>query len=197
MRATVAAPGKTYYDDRYNVTKNSNSGYNTFKTSLLRDYLIQLAESEEFLTADQKKNLIETTVCDMPRSFEDNTKDGSTECSNENPDKLLFTTITPYEYMRASIDENCIHAKDRSCANYNFLTTFGEYGNEWTVTPYTGSDYEVFTYEGGNFNVVKAKTKKNVYVVTTLSSLTRYVSGTGTKTDPYVIIKEKKSTITK
>ena len=197
IRATIPASEKVYFDDRYNVNRKTTSGYNIFTTSLLKEYLVKLQDTEEFLTEDQKKFLVAKPVCDMPRGYDDITKDGSTECANENADVLLFTTITAYEYMRSSIDENCTKISDRSCSNFNYLTTVGENGNEWSITPFKDNDYDVFTFDGATFITAKARTKKNVYVVAYISEFTNYVSGTGTKTDPYKIIREKKSTIVK
>ena len=74
----------------------------------------------------------------------DTTKDGSVECAVKTESKMLFGLITPYEYMRASTDKDCVTASSKACQNYNYLLYADA---EWTITTVASDNYNVFAFD--------------------------------------------------
>ena len=188
IRALEPTPTKTEYDNRFNVDKNSNIGYNDFELGIIHSYLNDLAKGEAFLTSQEKAKLVPTYLCAGMRAEDDTTKDGSTECSTLSSDKMLFGTLTPYEYMRASLDDDCITTISKACSNYNFLSN-SEATTQWIITANPKSNYEVYEFNGKYFEASNARNKKVIYVTANLNDYVFYKSGTGTKDDPYKIFK--------
>ena len=194
IRSTERIGDKTEYDNRYNVDRETNTGYNDFEMSLLKDFLIALEKDDEFLTSDERSKLIKTNLCIGKRTQTDTTKDGSTECATKTVEAMMFSSLTPYEYMRASLDENCKSTMDKSCPNFNFLSYEGTLAN-WTLTGLAENSYQTYVFNGEDFVIYNARSRNYVYPVATVSSYTPYKSGNGTKETPYRLFKEvKKST---
>ena len=106
-------------------------------------------------------------------------------------DQYMFRPLAAYEIIRASIDTNCSKISDRSCSNFNFLTNYEE-TNEWTSTPYSEDTYQMYYYTGMTFDLSKASIAKSLFVTVSVDSYTKYISGSGTENDPYVLIKSRK-----
>ncbi len=190
IRSTEATNTKTDYDSRFNVEKNSYVGYNDFELGIIHSYLNELAKNEDILTNEQKAKLKATQLCIGMRSEEDTTKDGSTECSVLSSDNMLFGTLTPYEYMRASLDEDCIKTTDKACSNYNFLYD-KEAKLQWIITASPINNYQAYEFNGKFFDLSSTKNKKVVYLTANLNEFAFYKSGTGTQSDPYRIFKQE------
>lgn len=180
------------WDDRYNETKVSNDGYNIFEKSRLKDTL-KLLETENkdssdtlLLSSKIKSKLVSKNLCIGIRKETDTTKDGSTECSVLSKDTYLFSLMTPYEYMRASMDENCKILSDLSCSNYNYLSSSNQ-GSEWLLTATDQNNYKSYSFTGTSLILSKASTFKRLRFIVSLNKHTFYKSGTGTSTDPYII----------
>ena len=120
------------------------------------------------------------------RTESDTSKDGSTECSVLSTDTYLFSLMTPYEYMRASMDENCKTLNDLSCSNYNYLAKYSQ-GSEWLLTATNQNNYKAYAFTGTALNLSKASNSKRLRFIVSLNKHTFYKSGTGTSTDPYII----------
>lgn len=176
----------TVWDNRYNAVTEKTSGYNTFDDSVIRDNLLKLENENAFLSEEELLKMEATNLCIGTRSKTDTTKDGSVECSVLSKDKFYFGTITPYEYMRASLDENCDSAKNRSCSNFNFLSD-KTHEEEWIVTADTETNYMTYYFNGSIFVLDSAKYRKELYPTIILNEYTFYDSGIGSKTDPYRI----------
>ena len=198
MRATIPAEEKTEYDNRFNVERNASVGYNDFELGIIHSYLNDLAASENFLTSTEKSKLVADNLCIEMRTEEDTTKDGSTECSRLSSDKMLFGTLTPYEYMKASLDEDCLTTTSKACSNYNFLSG-GNVKTQWIITASPINNYQAYTFNGKYFELTSTRSYKDVYITVNLNELAFYKAGTGTKDDPYRVFKQttKKSTTDK
>lgn len=176
---------KSYvWDDRYNENRKTNYGYNTFELSRIKATLNEL-DINEVIDSTFKSKLVAKNLCIGKRSDNDQDKSGSLECSELSSDKYLFGLLTPYEYMRASLDENCNNTISRSCANYNYLSS--SKSTEWTLTASNADDYHVYYYDGRSYATTGAYNNKSIYPTAYLNSKTFFVSGTGTFSDPYIV----------
>lgn len=191
VRALYPA-NRSLFDNRYNVTRKSNSGYNDFEMSLLKENLIKIENGENFLTNDQKSVFVKSNLCLGGRNGKDTSKDGSTECSKLSNDKYLFGLMNPYEYMRASLDENCNNMFSLACQNFNFLSGDG-FGYVWTTTPNTDNDYQVYSFDGYSFYSSSTDRERKLYLTAYISPYVTFKGGEGTETNPYRILKEVKT----
>ena len=180
------------WDDRYNETKLGNDGYNIFEKSRIKDTLKALEtenkdDSDTLILSNKvKSKLVSKKLCIGIRTENDTSKDGSTECSVLSTDTYLFSLMTPYEYMRASMDENCKTLNDLSCSNYNYLAKYSQ-GSEWLLTATNQNNYKAYAFTGTALNLSKASNSKRLRFIVSLNKHTFYKSGTGTSTDPYII----------
>ena len=181
---SLHSAGETMYDTRYNEFKQQNIGYNDFEMSLLKDKLKEIENNESFLTNAEKSKLTKSKLCLSTRSTLDKSKDGSTECSVLSNDEYLFGLMYPYEYMRASLDENCVTMLSRSCQNYNFLSGSGFY-DSWILTPYKDNNYQIYAFDGISFSENSCNLQKALYVTSYLSPYTMFKSGDGTRENPF------------
>ena len=180
------------WDDRYNETRLGNDGYNIFEKSRIKDTL-KLLETENkedsdtlILSNKVKSKLVSKQLCIGIRAEDDTSKDGSTECSVLSTDTYLFSLMTPYEYMRASMDENCKTLNDLSCSNYNYIASYNQ-GSEWLLTATNQNNYKSYAFTGSSLSLSKTSSSKKLRFIVSLNKHTFYKSGTGTSADPYVI----------
>ncbi len=177
---------RTQYDDRYNADQKKVVGYNSFNDSVLSEALEKLYTENTLFTVEELSKLVPTKLCVAPRKASDTTKTGTTECSVKSKKQFYFGTITPYEFMRASLDPNCSNLLDRSCGNYNFLSDYS-HDEEWVVTSDPESTSNAYSFNGYVFNSSMAKIKYQIYPTIVLGQYAFYGGGTGTEADPYSI----------
>lgn len=177
---------KVSYDTRYNETKNINVGYNDFEMSILKEKLKEIENDESFLTNDQKSKLVKSKLCINKRSSSDTSRDGSTECAILSEDEYLFGLMYPYEFIRASIDNNCKNMYDLSCQNFNILSGDG-FGSFWTITSNPSNDYEAYACDGYTFFPSYANRERALYLTSYVNPYALFKSGEGTRDNPYVI----------
>ena len=195
IKSLTRFENKSSYDTRYNETKSNNVGYNDFKNSVFKDYLLKMQDDETFLTATEKSKLVAKKLCAGFRKEDDTSKTGASECSVKTDEAMLYGTMLPYEYIRASLDQNCKNVLDRSCANFNYLANT-DISSEWSTIADPVNDYYAYAFSGTGYSASTAKNLKNVYPTVYLNEYALYKSGTGTKDDPYRLFK-KESTTTK
>lgn len=195
IRCLEPTSTKTDFDSRFNVERNSYVGYNDFELGSIHNYLNELAKGDSLLNSEQKAKLSPTQLCIGMRSEDDETKDGSTECSVLTSDYMLFGALTPYEYMRASLDEDCLKTTDKACSNYNFMYDKNA-KLQWTITASPINNYQAYEFDGKHFLLSPAKNNKVIYVTANLNEFAFYKSGTGTQSDPYRIFKTTKKSTT-
>ena len=192
IRAVSATEENSEYDGRYNIDKDANYGYNTFEDSSMKDFLRKLETDGKFLTAEQKSKLVSKRICIGKRSEEEKVNNGSVECSALSKDTFMFSTLLPYEFLRASLDENCKTVLDKSCENLNYLASQGS--SEWSTTASSTDSYRLYAFYGTYYGLSSASNPKVLHVVANLSEYAFYKSGKGTMEDPYRIFKVSKST---
>lgn len=192
LKAEKALPEKPNFDDRYNESRERYDGYNDFDNSILSDYLINLRngnpvdgeEGRPLLNEKEITKVIPTKMCIGTRLETDGAE--AVECNKLSEKEYHFTIMTPYEYMRASLDENCNSLTSESCSNFNYLSKIG-YSDEWSAIPFNDNDYQVYVLKGTHYELEKASTVNGVYPMITLNKYSFFKSGTGTLEDPYRI----------
>ena len=175
---------RTKWDDRYNENTSKFVGYNLFDDSLLQEKLEELYNDRDFLNTELKSKLVSRHLCVAPRSGTDESQDGSTECSQLSKKAYYFSTITPYEFMRISIDPNCKNIYDRSCSNFNFISQNNQ-STEWIMTATPDDNSKAYIFDGKIFDVSTTKYNRNLYVVIELNEYSFYKSGDGSLENPY------------
>ncbi len=173
------------WDDRYNEKEESFDGYNDFEKSRIKDTLISLAGNDEILPEEFRNKLVAKELCIGKRKVNDTSKDGSVECATKTETKYLFGLITPYEFLRASLDSNCKVAESLSCLNYNYLS--GYTANSWSITSNADNTNKTFGFGGGVMDSFKSDREKKLYVTAYINKRAFFKSGTGTSDDPYII----------
>ena len=133
-------------------------------------------------------------LCVGKRKQTSKKNDGSVECATQT-EPLYFGTITPYEYIRASLDENCKKVNDLSCGNFNYLHDSSAI--ELSVTASKTDNYQVYVLNGSIFNLSKANNLKKIYPTAYINSRVLYRTGDGSKTNPYKLFITKTSTTKK
>lgn len=174
------------WDDRYNINNDYDSGINDFKVSRMRDYLDNMYNntSDKALLSKNAKMLV--TSYNLPigaRNNADTDKSGSLEKTEIIPDQYIGL-LPVNDFLNASTDENCTSTISKSCKNYNYLSKY-KY-TWWTITPYSKNTYKVYTI---NKFVKNSEASNTAYIrpVLYLTSNTIYVSGNGSKDNPYII----------
>ena len=176
---------KSYvWDNRYNEEKKTNYGYNIFEVSRLKDSLLSLANDAEVLEKSYLSKLAKKKLCVGTRELTDRTKDGSAECSKMSEDEYYFGLLVPYQYMRISLDDNCVQTDSISCSNYNYLSGSS---SEWSLTATTENNYKAYYSSGSSYALSTASNDRSLYVTAYLNNKVFYLSGTGTLSDPYLI----------
>ena len=197
IKSLTAFESRIAYDNRYNINVHKNNGYNDYEGSILKDYLIKMSNGTSFLKDEEKAKLVPQQLCIGQRKITDKINDGSIECAQKS-EPLYFGTITPYEYVRASLDENCIRPVNRSCGNFNYLYINSDSTSEWSVTSTSESTDQAYALNGPVFELIRTSTSRKVFPTAYISARTLYKGGTGTKGDPYIIVtKVKKNSIEK
>ena len=188
IRATFKSE-RTPFDTRYNEDKKYESGYNTFDNSTIKDFLTNLDKNSTFLSSEQRNILVRQNLCIGARSLSESSKDGSVECSTVTNEKYLFGLAAPYEYMRASLDDNCNVTDSKSCENLNFLIDEENYTSTWTLTANSENTHEVLYFDGIQIQPSSARNNKTLLLTATISEYALYRSGDGSLENPYKLFK--------
>ncbi len=186
IRNTRTTNSTYVWDDRYNVTMTDNYGYNDFEMSRFKETLLFLGNRDSVMNEKYRNKLVAKKLCVAKRGDDDPSKDGSTECSIMSNDLFNVGTMTPYEYMRASLDDNCIRTISHSCANYNYLVN-NAHASEWLLTAYKGNNHQSYSFGGSTLTPSTDDTEKYIYLTAYLTDKSFYLKGTGTLNDPYEI----------
>lgn len=175
----------TPWDDRYNVEKQYNSGINDFEgtqASRLKDKIMELYNDKEYITKENKSLIVPKEYCIGKKKEDDLDKTGTIECSIKS-EIMGAGSIYISEYLEASLDPNCFSIKSNSCANYNYLAKLNNY---WTLTANADTTYEVFAVSETSYSKLSSS-YSYVNLVLTINGNINYISGDGTKINPYVI----------
>lgn len=186
LRAVKKLKFKTQWDNRYNNDTQTYVGYNDFDLSILSEYLSNVQTNYSLLKDTELAKIVPQQLCIGSRSKEDVSIDGRSECAKLSQKTYYYGTITPYEIIRSSLDENCKTIESRSCSNYNYLADLGQ-SEEWTTIPTSLNNYQALVFNGGTFELENAKNQNSVYPTIVLNRYAFFKSGNGTLEDPYRI----------
>ena len=170
------------WDNRYNIVKEDNYGYNSFELSRIKSSLKTIVDDDDSLDKSMLNKLVPKKLCVGIRKEADTSKNGSIECSVMSEDSYYFGIMAPYEFMRASLDNNCTSLTSLSCSNYNYLLTNG---SEWSLIATDENNYKVYYFSGKKYDLSTASNERSIYPTAYLSNKVFYLSGTGTLSDPY------------
>lgn len=178
--------GRSVWDNRYNQDFKSNNGINEYIVndinSRIKDFIDEYYADDKKWPAEAKAYIVNKDLCIGKRSVDDTSKDGSTECSKK-LEAQPFGLIAAYEYLAASLDESCLSAKDKTCRNYNWFNTFET--DIYTLTASAVDSRTVFNVYRG-IEEQLASSSGGVNITVNITDKAVYVSGTGTKEDPYI-----------
>lgn len=174
------------WDDRYNIDTEDNAGINNYEVSRVREYLdkVYVDTSEEALLTEKAKMLV--TSYDLPigkRNDKDTNKNGSLEISYYLPNQYIGL-LPVSDFLNASISKDCLNTVSDSCENYNYLNKY-KY-TWWTATANAENSYRVYSIKDIP-KAVKASSSAYLRPVLYLASDAIYVSGDGTKANPYIV----------
>ena len=170
------------WDRHYNSATNS-LGINEYSQSSIRKTLSDLYTSDFFTDEDLTK-LIPFDLCVGPRSKGDNVNDGSIECQTKVENQYIGL-LPFYDYVNASLDTNCSSFNNSlSCTNYNYLNNYSK--KWWLLTSATSKSNLVYQVSGSILEE-EANDEASPRFTVTFGNYVVYGSGTGTKTDPYIV----------
>lgn len=175
------------WDAKYNSDVQDSNGINEYVVSEnlysnIKTVCDNYYNNKNVWTDEDRSYITTQTLCIGKRSKFDVTHDGSTECSLK-LENQLFGGLSVYEYLQAGLDENCTNTTNNSCVNYNWFTSVAN--RFWTITSDVDTSDSVYAiYRKPTTSI--ANSYSNLNVVFNLTANTVYVSGNGTKEDPYV-----------
>ena len=155
------------------------------KDSLEYLYYNDSDESGEIFYSDkERKYFIYHDFCIGKRSNNDLDLYSNADCS------VVYNTrmglIELGEYFQASIDPNCNRAGKYDCNNYNYLYGY-DYNTFVTSVANKDDSHTFYLISDGNTSLEEAYKSNILYPVVYISKENIYVSGDGTKDNPYVI----------
>lgn len=175
----------TDWDNRYNTERKSKVGINDYSVSRINDYLQDLYDGEDFLTNENKLLLVSYGVPIGKRDV--NSEDKSGELEKADVYENQYIGLLPlYDFLNASLDENCVISTSTACVNYNYLVKFDI--SYWTSTADSNTTHKVYKVDiGAGGALTNASTNAAVQPVIHISNDAIYVSGDGSKDNPYKI----------
>ncbi len=171
------------WDDRYNKERQDNSGINDYTVSRIRDYLNSLYNNEKFFSNTNKELLTNFDLYIGKVGETEDARNREIERSSVLANQYIGL-VTIGDFMTASLDNDCITATSPSCSNYNYIANY-----DYTFHSITGSKEESYSvYEiDENMGAFTSLTSDlgSVRPVISISKNALYVSGNGTKKNPY------------
>lgn len=174
------------WDSKYNSDIQDTNGINEYVVSEnlysnIKTVCDNYYNNQNVWTDVDRSYITTQSVCIGKRSKLDVTHDGSTECSLK-LDNQLFSPLAVYEFLQAGLDKNCTNTTNNACVNYNWFTSMPN--TFWTATADVDSTDKVYTiYNKPSVSITNSYS--HLSVVFNLTANTVYVSGNGTKEDPY------------
>lgn len=173
------------WDNRYNNETKEYNGKNDFNISRIKDSLTSLATVDTIIDPLDRGKLLKRNLCIGSRIITDLLNDNSLECSKKSDNLYFFGMLTASEFLRASIDPDCINVLSPTCGNYNYLVSNRQRG--WTITSLSNNTYQSFSYQSTGLKVNKAEDDIAIRPTIELHNLTVITDGIGTYKDPYTI----------
>lgn len=184
LNSNASLKRNAVWDNRYNINKKGNYGYNDFEKSRIYETLNEL--EKDTISEKSKKYATSQSICYGSRDLKSTDNSNSAECSKTLNEHLL-STLTVSDILTASIDTNCNSIRQGQCSNYNYLSD-RRINSIWTFIPETGTDYMVYYSSNGVVYHGNTNGYYNLYVTIKLTPEVQYLSGDGTKEKPYKIV---------
>lgn len=172
----------TVYDDSYNSITEKRDGYSDYSKSNMKSTLNKLYDA---LSDDSmlKEKVVPKNICIGGRLSSDYGSDGKHECSKVFKGQNI-AMLSAFDVMNASLDPACASLNTKECINYNYLFDY----SMMTMTPTLENNYQVYAFDTYNgFRPTKLTNRRNFYYTLSLSNRVLYVSGDGTKDNPYIV----------
>lgn len=176
---------KVVWDDRFNTEKDRNDGINDYAVSRIYDTLKGTYEGDSLFNKNSRKLLAVHSLYVGKRYEGDIYNDGSIEKGNYLENQYIGL-LPAYDFINASVDNNCNAVSTVSCSNYNYLTHF-EY-SWWTLTADASNTFKVYRVSSdGVIESTRAASNGYTRPVIYLAKDALYSKGTGTSEDPFII----------
>lgn len=176
---------KAVWDDRFNVDRNRSDGINDYRVSRIHEYLSDAYQDEKLLNKYSRTLLMKHPLYIGKRYETDIYNDGSIEKQQYLEDQYIGL-LPLYDYINASIDNNCTSASTTSCTNYNYLNHVDN--SWWTLTADASNTYKVYKISNdGSIESSRSSSNAQIRPVVYLAADVLYVDGTGTIDNPYII----------
>lgn len=169
------------WDNRYNSDFKEYSGINVFYDSRIKQKLDSIYNGDTILTDNDKAKLVFKKACVNIRKSTDIKNDGSIECSKITNSPVKLSLLATYDYINASLDNNCKTIVDKSCGNYNYLNKYDR--SWWLLNTNIQSGYATSNYA----YLMELPASLFVRTVAVISKNVVYVDGNGTQSNPYII----------
>ena len=172
-----------FWDNKYNIETNRNSGKNIYKDSVILEYLLEDYKNVKKINTKAKGHVMAYDVCIGKRNNNDYSINTTTDCS-EKLEKQLISLLNVSDYARASLDANCVDLRSRSCNNYNYL--YSVVPSTWTLNSVLNNSHEVIYLSDGLMEVQNANTYNDYNIVIYIDGNELYTRGIGSVNDPYI-----------
>ena len=172
-----------YWDSKYNVETNANTGLNIYKDSYILEKITKYYNSNNKLKK-AKPYLVSTDVCVYSKAKDARFLDKS-KCVELLKDQYV-TLLSLDDFMNASLDPNCTDLYSKSCKNYNYLGRNGGVYS-WTKDIVEGNTYQVYYLTNGIPYTEDANIYNYYNYVVFVDGDQMLTSGNGTKDAPYTI----------
>lgn len=180
----------TPWDNRYNEEKKYETGINNYSVSRIKDYLDKVYKNpdenlkQDIFSKKDKTKLVSYDLCIGRKSVTSEDKKNTEECKQKLKDQK-YGLLTLSDYLYASVDPNCKSADTKSCKNYNYLITNGDW---WLMTGNSANTYEAYVVKSnGTVRLDYTSNYALARPVIHLKSDVLYKSGKGTETKPYKV----------
>ena len=171
------------WDDRYNTQKDDDYGINDYPVSRAYEYLTSLYKGKKLFDTEEKLLISNYDLYIGKRKEDDKDKTGVLEKAKIMENQYIGL-LPAYDFMNASLDNNCNQTDSYSCENYNYLASYEK--NWWLLTADASNSYKV--YKSSNYsNIFTTNASSEAYMrpVIMIVSDAIYVSGNGTTKKPY------------
>lgn len=173
------------WDNRYNAETRYNSGINEYEydglDSRFKEFISTYYSDNEAWPEELKAYIPTFDLCIGKRSKADITSDGSTECSEKLANQTLGS-LAIYEYLQASLDNDCKALTDSPCRNYNWIATIEN--SFWSITADAETSANVYVIFKNPSSMI-ANSYASIFTTFNLTDKAIYVDGDGTKEKPY------------
>jgi len=171
------------WDNRYNIEKDAKLGINNYNVSRVKDYLATLYEGTTLISEENKLLVANHNLPIGKRDSKETDKSGNIESSTILENQYI-SLLPAYDFLNASLDPNCTTTTAESCSNYNYLAQYNL--NWWLATAYSKNTHQVYRVSG-SIKLTSASSTAYIRPIIYLTNDIIYVSGDGTKENPYKV----------